>query len=368
LYLRDGTNFNILKAYDIGNDSISFLLENKTCIRMPVVDVYKIVLCQSYAKIPDSLNTVALVTGIKYAASMAFNFHKGTVNLKLANGEFKNVPIEMIESFTPIDTKLYTKDNGKLNFSYGFHALYASPFGKRVPGIELSALYKLNDLLEANLYAGVFIRRLNSSNFTLLEHLDNFQVPKTTSQLNSNKPLNFNNYESIHRNGYLFKNMTYVGAKIYFYLTGYEIKNYLGLGSNYYFGSNQSSLNAKTKWIEFDRRISVYDSVLNRIDYIEEPVFARSSQNYTYTREAFALFNASYKIKYWISKNCYVTNEIGMLLGRVKVNVLYEQNNEYQYVKTNYYEDETNSNLSYSYDTKIPLNQLYISIGMYFNK
>jgi hypothetical protein len=368
LYLKDGTNFTILKAINLGNDSISIMLENKTSKRVSIINLYKIIMCESYAKIPDTLNTVALVTGVKYAAIYAFNFHKGTVNLKLASGEIKNVPIEMIESFTPVGAKFYNIESGKLNYSFGLHALYSGSLKNNAPAFELSALYKMNALLDLNLFAGIYLIKINSANYTELEHIDNFHIPKTTHQLKANKQLNVNDYARIDRNGNLFKHMTYVGAKAYVYLFGYKFKNYIGLGSNYYFGSSQSLLNAETKWIECERNISVYDSATNKTDEIKEPVFAKSTQNATYTRKAFALFNASYKLRYWVSKNCFMTNEIGMLLGRVKVNVDYQQNNEYQYVSNNHYQDETSSKLVYNYDTKIPFNQLYFSVGLYFNK
>jgi hypothetical protein len=368
IYLKDGTNFTIVKAFNIGNDSISLQLANKTNKRIAIIDLYKIILCRNNVKIPDSITTVVLVTGIKFAAINAFNFSNGTVNLKLTGGEIKNVPIEMIESFTPIDAKFYNVDSGKLNYSFGLHPLCCGPFNKNAPAFEISGLYKVNALLDLNLFVGFSFYKLNSSHFTVLEHLENFHVPQTKNQLAANKALLSKDYESIERKGNLFKNMIYTGAKTYIYFVGLKIKNYVGLGLNYYFGTSQSHLNASTKWIEYERRISVFDSLSNTTDFVEEPVIARSTQNYTFIRKTFALFNVSYKLKYWVSTNCYLTNEIGLLLGRVKMNVNYEQKNEYQYITSNYYKDETSSKLAYSHNTNVPFNQLYLSIGLYFNK
>lgn len=367
LYLKDGTNFKIQKAFDLDYDSISFQLSNKSCIRIAFTDLYKIILCENYARIPDTVQTVTLVTGIKYAATYAVNFNKGTVNLKLSNGEIKNVPIEMISIFQPIESKNFTKESFKPSLSFGANALFLGPFVNKAAGFEFNACQKVNDLMDINLYAGIYLGKQNSSAYPQLEHTENNYIPMTKHQYKSNRSLSLNDYDKIERNGNLFKSMYYVGAKSYFYLLGYDIKNYLGVGLNYFFGEGNSSLNTATKSIELPREISIYDSLNNTTDYFKEPVIARSMQTSNYTRKAFTVANLSYKIKYWLNDKFYLTNEIGVLLGRMNIKVDYEQNNFYSYIKDNYYQDETASNTNYNYKTKVPFNQVYLNIGLYFN-
>jgi hypothetical protein len=162
--------------------------------------------------------------------------------------------------------------------------------------------------------------------------------------------------------------MYYVGAKAHFYLFGYDIKNYLGLGLNYYLGVGKTSLHTETKSLEFNRMISVYDSLTNTEDIWQEPVIAKTIQTSTFTRKPFTVFNLSYKIKYWLNDKCYLTNEIGFLYGNMKINVDYNQDTYYTYTQGNYYQDETSSNSNYSYKTKVSFNQFYCSVGLYYNR
>ncbi len=367
LYLKDGTNFKIQKGFDLDNDSISFQLQNKSCIRIAFTDLYKIVLCENSAKIPDTLHTVTLVTGFKYAATYAVNFNNGTVNLKLSNGEVKNVPIEMISSIQPIESRYFTKEYNKPGFSIGANALFLSPFDNHAVGFELSAYQRLNDLLDLNLYTGIYLTKVNSSAFPELEHLENNNyIPKTKHQYRYSRTLFFDDYDKIVRTGNLYKNLYFAGAKTHFYLFGYNIKNYLGLGLNYYFGEGKTSLHTETKSLEFNRMISVYDSLSNTEAILDEPVIAKSIQTSTFTRKPFSVLNVSYKIKYWINDKCFLTNEIGLLYGSMKIKIDYYQDTYYTYTQGNYYQDETSSNSKYNYDTKIPFNQIYLSIGVYF--
>jgi hypothetical protein len=369
LYLKDGTNFKIQKAFDLDNDSISFQLTNKSCIRISFTDLYKIILCENYARIPDTVQTVTLVTGIKYAATYAVNFNNGTVNLKLSNGEIKNVPIEMISTLHPIESNHFTKEYNKQGFSIGSNALFLAPFNKPAAGFELSAYQRLNNLVDLNLYAGIYLTKINSSAFPELEHLENQNnIPSTKHQYRYGKTLFFDDYDKIVRTGNLCKNMYYVGAKAHFYLFGYDIKNYLGLGLNYYLGVGKTSLHTETKSLEFNRMISVYDSLTNTEDIWQEPVIAKTIQTSTFTRKPFTVFNLSYKIKYWLNDKCYLTNEIGFLYGNMKINVDYNQDTYYTYTQGNYYQDETSSNSNYSYKTKVSFNQFYCSVGLYYNR
>lgn len=368
LYLKDGTNFKIQKAFDLDNDSISFQLSNKSCIRIAFTDLYKIILCENYARIPDTVQTVTLVTGVKFAATYAVNFSNGTVNLKLSDGEIKNVPIEMISNFQPIESKFFTKESFKPRLSFGVNALFLTSFDKPSAGAEFSVYQKMNDLIDINLFAGYYLGKQNSAAYPQIEHTENNYIPSTKHQYRYSKTIYLDDYDKIDRNGNLYKKMNYVGAKSYFYLLGYDIKNYIGLGLNYYFGEGQTSLHTETKSLEFNRMISVYDSLTNTEDILEEPVIAKTIQTSTFTRKPFTVLNLSYKVKYWLNDKLYLTNEIGLLYGSLKINVDYNQDTYYTYTQSNYYQDETVSNTNYSYKTKVSFNQLYFSVGIYYNR
>jgi len=367
IYLKDGSNFYISKAFDIANDSISIQMEKQECMRIPISFIKKIYLFENPTRVVDSINTIILKNETHIAATNAFKFTKASVNLTLTDGTHTTLPLNQIDYFLIHTDSIYIKNNLGKRLSYGIMNSF-SFLDKEVMCMqpEFVVSYNLKNQISLQVNFGHIIINNTEAFQSKYNLLGNYKFAKTKNQTDLGKSINLENFQSRTTQGSINQNFYCIGFKAHYYLFGTKVENYAGLGFNYYLGSKNLSIGVESDWIKIDRRVNLIDTLSGKKIAYTEPMLGKVTMVSNFNRKAFTSVDASYRIKYKFVSKLFIINEIGVLFGKLIYSKVNKTQNEYQYLGTNIYADETSIYKEYTSETQINFSQLYLKIGILF--
>jgi hypothetical protein len=367
IYLKDGSNFDFEKAAGFTKDSLSLWFADKTMMRLSTDEIKKIILYHNYFNHNDTVKTIELNDGKKYAARNAVYFKNGIVHVLLIDDDEVIIPLHTIKSFTVHQeiNKQDTNYHKKISFGVGcfFGTARDAPRGFQP---ELSVYFKVGSNLSLGVKAGQYFADKHKELISNTEIVKGTTLPKTANQANGNNVIASEKFNKTGGQNNINKNLIFAGVKAYYHLFGSKIENAAGLGLNCYFGGATSKLVAETDWMFINRTILLTDSTTGLLTNVAEPISAKVNSNTTFKRKTFFNMDWSYQIKYKLNKKIYLVNELGLLLGSASIIKSVEVNAEYKYNNGNVYNDESSFSKQFKSSQKANFEQVYLQVGLMF--